>query len=114
MALIGIGLGVLVWLGLRVGLARATGRDLAILLGAATATPFVLYPLIVVGTPIGIYAGYLVPTAVALIVGLAIARGHPDRTLGADQCRHYGRFGRAGRLPRRSLHDLARTLADRP
>jgi signal transduction histidine kinase len=78
--LIGIGLGVGVWLLLRVGLARAAGRDLAVLLGAATAAPFVVYPLIVVGTPIGIYAGYVVPASVALIVGLSIAREHPDRT----------------------------------
>jgi signal transduction histidine kinase len=80
MALIGIGLGVVVWLMLRIGLARATGRELAIPLGAATAAPFVLYPLIVVGTPSGIYAGYLVPTARALIVGVSLGRAHPDRT----------------------------------
>jgi signal transduction histidine kinase len=33
-----------------------------------------------VGTPIGIYAGYLVPVALALLLGTSLALDHPDRS----------------------------------
>jgi len=76
---LGIGVGVAVWRLLVHGIAGAVGREHAILLGAAAAIPFVLIPVIQVGTPIGIVAGYLVPAALALVLGLSLARTHPDR-----------------------------------
>jgi len=78
MVALGIGAGVLLWRLLVHGIAGPLGRDHAILLGAAVATPFVLLPVLQVGTPIGIYAGYLVPAVIALALGLSLARLHPD------------------------------------
>ena len=65
-ATIGIGL----WWILGHGVGGTFGRDHAILLGAASATPFLLAPLIQVGHPGGIFAGYLVPAAMLLLVGV--------------------------------------------
>jgi signal transduction histidine kinase len=76
---LGIAIGAAVWRLLAHGIAGAVGRDHAILLGAAAATPFLLIPVIQVGTPIGIVAGYLVPAVLALVLGLSLARTHPDR-----------------------------------
>ena len=78
---LGVLIGVLVWLALWRGLAGPAGRDLAIVVGAAAAVPFVLLPVVQVGTTTGIYAGYLVPMAVALILGLTFVRTTPDRAL---------------------------------
>lgn len=80
-AAFGLVIGVLVWLALSRGLAGPVGRDLAILVGAAAAVPFVLLPVVQVGTTAGIYAGYLAPAAVALILGLTFARSAVDRAL---------------------------------
>ena len=76
---LGIGLGVGVWRALVHGVAGGLGRDHAILLGAAVATPFLLGPVVQVGTTIGIFAGYLVPAALSLMLGLSLVRSHPDR-----------------------------------
>lgn len=76
---LGIGVGVAAWRLLAHGIAGALGRERAILLGAAAAIPFLLLPAVQVGTPIGIYAGYLVPAVLALLLGLSFARVHPDR-----------------------------------
>lgn len=78
MVALGIGIGVVIWRLLVHGMAGAVGRDYALLLGAAAAAPFLLLPVLQVGTPIGIYAGYLVPAALALALGLSLARTHPD------------------------------------
>ncbi len=80
-AALGLVIGVLVWLALSRGLAGPAGRNLAILVGAAAAVPFVLLPIVQVGTTVGIYAGYVVPSALALILGMAFARSAPDRAL---------------------------------
>jgi signal transduction histidine kinase len=79
LAALGAGLGVAVWRLLVHGVAGAAGREHAILLGAAVATPFLLLPVVQVGTTIGMFAGYLVPGALALMLGLSLARSHPDR-----------------------------------
>lgn len=76
---LGIGLGVAAWRVLVHGVAGAIGRDHAILLGAAVATPFLLVPVVQVGTTMGIFAGFLVPVALSLMLGLSLARSHPDR-----------------------------------
>ncbi|HYI65663.1 MAG TPA: ATP-binding protein [Candidatus Limnocylindrales bacterium] len=78
MVALGIGVGILLWRLLVHGIAGSLGRDHAVLLGAAVATPFVLLPVLQVGAPVGIYAGYLVPAALALALGLSLARTHPD------------------------------------
>jgi len=75
---LGIGVGAAIWRLLAHGIAGGVGSDHAILLGAAAATPFLLLPVLQVGTPIGIYAGYLAPAALALALGVSMARSHPD------------------------------------
>jgi len=80
LAALGIGLGILCWRALTHGLLGGIGRANAILLGAAVATPFLLVPVIQVGTPAGILAGYLVPAALSLLLGLSLARRHSDRS----------------------------------
>jgi signal transduction histidine kinase len=76
---VGLGAGLLLWRVLVHGVAGATGREHAVLLGAAAATPFILVPVVQVGTPIGVYAGFLVPAGLALIFGVSLALRHPDR-----------------------------------
>jgi signal transduction histidine kinase len=77
-AAIGLLLGGALWRVLVHGIAGDTGRRHARLLGAAVATPFLILPVVQAGTPIGIAAGYLVPAGVALILGLSLARQHPE------------------------------------
>jgi signal transduction histidine kinase len=79
---LGIGVGAAVWRLLDHGLAGPIGRQRAILLGAVAAVPFLLLPVIQVGTPVGIIAGYLVPATLALLLGMSLARAHPDRAWG--------------------------------
>jgi signal transduction histidine kinase len=79
-ATLGVAVGAAIWRLLAHGIAGAVGREYALLLGAATATPFLLLPVVQVGTPIGIYAGYLVPATLALLLGVSLARSHPERT----------------------------------
>lgn len=76
----GLALGAVVWRALLHGIAGPLGREHAAILGAAVATPFLLLPAVLAGTPIGIAAGYLVPAGVALILGVSLARSHPDRS----------------------------------
>ncbi len=59
---------------------REFGREHAVLLAAAVPTPFLVGPLVQAGSPIGIYAGYLVPAAALLVLGLTLARRHPEPT----------------------------------
>ena len=76
----GVALGALIWGLLRHGAAGRIGRDNAIVLGCAAAAPFLVLPIVEVGTPGGIVAGFAVPAAMALILGLSLAREHPDRS----------------------------------
>ncbi|HEU4863272.1 MAG TPA: hypothetical protein VFU44_05825, partial [Candidatus Limnocylindria bacterium] len=76
--ILGIVIGAAVWRFLAHGLGGDRGRELAVLLGVAAATPFLLLPVVQVGTPIGIYAGYLLPIALALLVGLSLLRSLSD------------------------------------
>ena len=71
-------LGGLVWRLLVHGLAGDIGREHALKVGLAVASPALIWPVVQVGTAAGVAAGYLVPTAVALLLGWAIARHHPD------------------------------------
>lgn len=77
---LGLALGVAVWRILAHGVARQAGRELALLLGATAASPLLMLPIVKVGHPVGIFAGYLVPIGLALLVGLALARRHADRS----------------------------------
>jgi len=78
-AVIGILLGGLLWRLLTHGIAANVGRNLSIAVGAAVATPFLILPAVVAGTPAGIAAGYLVSAAAALPLGVRVADEHPDR-----------------------------------
>jgi signal transduction histidine kinase len=77
-AAIGLLLGGLLWRLLAHGIAGDIGRRHAFMLGAAVATPFLIVPVVQVGTPVGIAAGYLAPAAVALVLGQSFARQHPE------------------------------------
>jgi signal transduction histidine kinase len=74
----GAALGALVWGLLRHGAAGRVGREHAVVLGCAAAAPFLVLPIVEVGTTAGIIAGFTVPAAFAFIVGLSLAREHPD------------------------------------
>lgn len=75
---IGLLLGGLLWRLLAHGIAGDIGRRHAIVIGATVATPFLVVPVVQAGTPIGIAAGYVVPAAVTLMLGLSLAREHPE------------------------------------
>jgi signal transduction histidine kinase len=77
-AAIGLLLGGLLWRLLAHGIAGDIGRRHAILIGATVATPFLIVPVVQAGTPIGIAAGYLIPAAVTLVLGISFARQHPE------------------------------------
>jgi signal transduction histidine kinase len=70
--------GVLVWRFLAHGLAGPFGRDHALVVAAAVAAPGLILPAVQVGTAAGIAAGLLVPGAAALVLGVSLARSHPD------------------------------------
>jgi signal transduction histidine kinase len=71
-------LGLLVWRLLLHGIAGVIGREHAWKVGLAVATPALVWPVIQVGTPIGMGAGLVLPGAVALVLAWAVARHHPD------------------------------------
>ena len=62
-------LGAVLWRLLAHGLAGDIGRQNSLVVGAAVATPFLILPVVHVGTAAGIAAGYLLPAAAALVVG---------------------------------------------
>jgi signal transduction histidine kinase len=70
--------GAIVWRFLSHGLGGPFGRQHAVAIAAAAAVPGLILPTVLVGTPAGIGAGYLVPAGAALLVGLPLARHHPD------------------------------------
>lgn len=76
---LGLLLGLIVWRLLAHGLVGDIAREHAIMLGAAVATPFLIFPAVQVGTPAGVAAGYLAPAALALVLGLSLAKQHPER-----------------------------------
>lgn len=76
---LGMAIGAGVWRLLVHGIAGATGRGHTVILGCAVAVPFLVVPAVEAGTPLGIATGYLGPATVALLLGLSLAREHPDR-----------------------------------
>jgi len=78
LAAIGLLGGGMLWRLLAHGIAGDAGRRHALVIGAAVATPFLVVPFVQAGAPFGIAAGYLVPAAVALVLGLSLARQHPE------------------------------------
>jgi len=76
---LGVALSAAVWRLLVHGIAGDTGREHAAVLGCAVVVPFLLVPAVEVGTALGIAAGFIGPAAVALVLGLSLAREHPDR-----------------------------------
>ena len=70
---LGATLGIGVWRLLAHGVGGALGREEAVTIAAGVATPFLIVPTAVAGAAIGVYAGYLVPAAVSLLIGLAFA-----------------------------------------
>lgn len=75
---IGLLLGIVLWRLLVHGLAGEVGRRLGLVAGAAVATPFFILPAVMAGTAAGVAAGYLLPAAAALVMGLGLARRNPD------------------------------------
>lgn len=71
--------GVLVWRLLLHGIAGRIGREHALVVGALVATPALIWPVVQVGTSVGVAAGYLVPAAAALVLAWSLAAHHPDR-----------------------------------
>ncbi len=76
---IGLGLGAAVWWALRRRIAGPLARHEAVAFGAVVAAPHLVIPAIFAGSSVGIAAGYLVPTAGALLIGCILARRHLDR-----------------------------------
>lgn len=79
LAALGLLLGIGVWRFLVHGLGGPFGREHAILMAATTATPFLGAPMVQAGYPAAIYAGFLLPAAALLVVGLTLVRRHPER-----------------------------------
>jgi signal transduction histidine kinase len=77
-AVVGLLAAVLVWRFLAHGLAGPIGRQHALVIASAVAVPGLIRPAVEVGTPAGIAAGLLVPAAAALVLGISLARHHPE------------------------------------
>ena len=77
--LMGLAIGLATWAVLQRGAAGTWAARQAPLLAVAVATPFLVLPMIMAGTAPGIAAGYLIPAAASLLVGLAVVGRHPDR-----------------------------------
>ncbi len=76
----GLGLlfAILIWRLLVHGLAGPFARQHALAVAAAVAVPGLILPVVQVGTPAGVGAGFLVPGTAAVILGGALARHHPE------------------------------------
>ncbi len=68
----------IVWRFLAHGLGGPFGREHAVVVASAVAVPGLIMPAVQVGTPAGVGAGFLVPAAAALVLGLSLARHHPE------------------------------------
>ncbi len=77
-ATVGLLFGALLWRLLAHGLAGPFARRRALVVAAAAAVPGLILPAVVVGTPAGIAAGFMVPASVALVLGVSLARLHPE------------------------------------
>jgi signal transduction histidine kinase len=75
---IGLLVAALVWRLLAHGLAGPMGRRHALVVASAVAVPGLILPAVQVGTPAGVAAGFLVPAAVALVLGVSMARRNLD------------------------------------
>ena len=69
---------LLVWRLLAHGLAGPIGREHAVKVAVSVAVPGLILPTIQAGTPAGVAAGFLTPAVAALVLGLALARHHPE------------------------------------
>ena len=69
---------VVVWRLLAHGLAGQFGRQHALVVAVAIAVPGLVLPVVEAGTTAGVAAGFSVPGVAALILGLSLARHHPD------------------------------------
>ncbi|MGZ8563395.1 MAG: ATP-binding protein, partial [Candidatus Limnocylindria bacterium] len=74
-AAVGVLVGAAVWLVLSHLVPGEDGRRHAFLAGIAAAIPFLLAPVVAAGRPEGIYAGYLLPIGVAMLLGWSLAGG---------------------------------------
>ena len=70
---------VIVWRLLAHGLAGPFAKQHALTVAVAVAVPGLILPVIQAGTTAGVAAGYLVPGAVALVLGVSLARHHPEQ-----------------------------------
>lgn len=77
-AALGVLLGLAVWRALAHGIAGQVGRENAVLAGSSAAAPFLMLPALEAGTAPGIFATYLVPAGLALLLGISIAWRHAD------------------------------------
>jgi len=75
---LGGAVGLAVWGLLHQGLAGWIGRREAVTTAGAVAIPFVLAPVIDVGSPVGIVLTYAAGIAVSLLVGVGLAATHSD------------------------------------
>lgn len=69
---------VLVWRLLAHGLVGPFGRQHALVVAVTVAAPGLILPVVQAGTAAGVAAGFLVPGAAALVLGLSLARHHPE------------------------------------
>jgi signal transduction histidine kinase len=69
---------VVVWRLLTHGLAGPFGRQHALVVAVAIAVPGLILPVVQAGTAAGVAAGFLVAAAAALVLGLSLARHHPE------------------------------------
>ncbi len=69
---------VVVWRLLAHGLAGPFGRQHAPVVAITVAVPGFILPVVQAGTAAGVAAGFLVPAAAALVLGLSLARHHPE------------------------------------
>jgi signal transduction histidine kinase len=69
---------IVVWRLLAHGLAGPIARQHALVVAVAAAVPGLVLPVVQAGTAAGVAAGFLVPAAAALVLGVSLARHHPE------------------------------------
>ncbi|MDQ2673275.1 MAG: PDZ domain-containing protein, partial [Chloroflexota bacterium] len=70
---------VVVWRLLAHGVAGSIAREHSVKVAASVAVPGLILPVIQAGTAAGVAAGFLAPAAAALVLGLSLARLHPEK-----------------------------------